>query len=382
MNGALEISLAALRANADALCSLVAPTRAAFVVKGNAYGHGAVEVARAIEKRARYLCVYTIDEALALRAAGITAPLLVLGPVPASALRNAIESDCELPLWDDRGYLRDIAAAARACGRPARVHVKINTGLNRFGIEAEACASLLDAVAAARDVEIVGLFSHLAAAEEIDSPYTQYQLARFAVAREHMRARVPAAQQHIAASAAAMLWPQSRLDLARFGIALYGIWPSDQTRSAMEDSRLVLQPVLSYRSQLVVTREIDAGEAIGYGCTFHAPRAMRIGVLPLGYADGIPRLLSNGGAFLIDGARCAILGRIAMNTCVLDLTHAPAAAVGTKVTLIGRDGSEEIAADDWARWAQTISYEIVTRLPSALPRSFIEEESDGNKRAS
>ena len=123
----------------------------------------------------------------------------------------------------------------------------------------------------------------------------------------------------------------------------------------------------------MVTREIDAGEAIGYGCTFHAPRALRIGVLPLGYADGIPRLLANGGAFLIDGARCAILGRIAMNTCVLDLTNAPAAVVGTKVTLIGRDGSEAISADDWARWAQTISYEIVTRLPSSLPRTFTEK---------
>ncbi len=373
MNGALEISLAALRANAEALRTLVAPTHAAFVVKGNAYGHGAVEVARAIEKNARYLCVYTIDEALALRAAGIAAPLLILGPVPASALRGAIENDCELPLWDEGGYLRDIAAAARSCGRPARVHVKINTGLNRFGIEAEACDALLDAVTGVRDVEIVGVFSHLAAAEEIDSPYTQYQLARFTIARERLRARFPTAQQHIAASAAAMLWPQSRLDLARFGIALYGLWPSEQTHAAMGDSGLALEPALSYRSQLVVTREIDAGEAVGYGCTFHAPRAMRIGVLPLGYADGIPRLLANGGAFLIDGARCAILGRIAMNTCVLDLTNAAAAAVGTKVTLIGRDGGEAISADDWARWAQTISYEIVTRLPSSLPRSFTEK---------
>uniref|UniRef100_E6PGU8 Putative D-alanine racemase n=1 Tax=mine drainage metagenome TaxID=410659 RepID=E6PGU8_9ZZZZ len=372
MNDGLEISLAALRANADALRALVAPTHAAFVVKGNAYGHGAPEVARAIESHARYLCVYTIDEALALRAAGIVAPLLILGPVPAASLRAALEHDCELPLWDERGYLHDLAAAARACGKTARVHVKINTGLNRFGIAAEECDALLDAVESVRNVEIVGVFSHLAAAEEIDSPYTQYQLARFTLARERVRARFPAAQQHIAASAAAMLWPQSRLDIARFGIALYGLWPSEQTQAAMRDSGLSLRPALSYRSQLVVTREIEAGEAIGYGCTFHAPRAMRIGVLPLGYADGIPRLLSNGGSFLVDGARCAILGRIAMNTTVLDLTHAPAAGVGAAVTLIGCDGNEEISADDWARWAQTISYEIVTRLPSSLPRTFTE----------
>jgi len=370
MNGALEISLAALRANAEALRMLVAPTRAAFVVKGNAYGHGASEVARSIEEHARYLCVYTVDEALALRAVGIAAPLLILGPVPASALRSAIESDCELPLWDAGAYLHDLSAAARACERLARVHLKINTGLNRFGIAAEECDALLDAVAGEQGVEIVGVFSHLAAAEEIDSPYTQYQLARFTVARERVRARISAAQQHIAASAAAMLWPQSRLDLARFGIALYGIWPSEQTHEAMGESELLLRPALSYRSQLVVTREIDAGEAIGYGCTFHAPRAMRIGVLPVGYADGIPRLLSNCGFFLVDGARCAILGRIAMNTCILDLTHAPAAAVGTTVTLLGRDGTEEISADDWARWAQTISYEILTRLPGTLPRTY------------
>lgn len=372
MNGTLEISLAALRANAEALRALVAPTHAAFVVKGNAYGHGAPEVARAVEAGARYLCVYTIDEALALRAAGIGAPVLVLGPVPAASLRAAVENDCELPLWDERGYLHDLATAARACGKSARVHLKINTGLNRFGIAPDQCDAMLDAVASVRDVEIVGVFSHLAAAEEIDSPYTQYQLARFSIARERVRARFPAAQHHIAASAAAMLWPQSRLDIARFGIALYGLWPSEQTRAAMGESGIALRPALAYRSQLVVTREIEASEAVGYGCTFHAPRAMRIGVLPLGYADGIPRLLSGNGSFLIDGARCAILGRIAMNTTVLDLSHAPAAGVGATVTLIGRDGSEEIAADDWARWAQTISYEIVTRLPDTLPRRFVE----------
>ncbi|HUY11845.1 MAG TPA: alanine racemase [Candidatus Dormibacteraeota bacterium] len=368
MNGALEISLTALRANAAALRALVQPARAAFVVKGNAYGHGALEVARAVESLADRLCVYTIDEALALRAGGITASVLILGPIPPAALREALANDFEFALWDSGSYLRDLAAAVAATEQHPRVHLKINTGLNRFGVEPERCAELLDAALNQSGIEIAGIFSHLAAAEEIDSPYTQHQLARFAPAVESVRARVPAARAHIAASAAAMLWPQARLDLVRFGIALYGIWPSEQTHEAMAEKSLALVPVLSYRSQLVVVRTIEAGDAIGYGCSFHAPRGMRIGVLPLGYADGIPRLLSNLGYALVDGARCPILGRIAMNTCILDLSAAPSARVGSQVTLLGSDGAERIDAEHWARWAQSIAYEIVTRLPASLER--------------
>ncbi len=376
MIGTLRISLSALRANAQALRALVGPARAAFVVKGNAYGHGMVETALAIEPAASMLCVYAPEEALALRDGGITAPILILGPVEPALLDEVAGADAALALWDTKQYVRDLVAAARRRYARVRVHVKVNTGLHRLGLEADDLPDAIETYAHLNDLEIAGIFSHLAAAEEIDSPYTTYQLERFTKAYTHaepiLASHGARPLRHIAASAAAMLWPQTRLDLCRFGIALYGLWPSAQTRAAMNGNALALEPALSYTSQLIATRTVEAGAAIGYGTTFHAPRAMRIGVLPLGYADGIPRAFSNRGAFLIDGARCAIVGRVAMNMCVLDLTHAPQARTGSTVTLLGRDRDAEVSADEWAQWADTINYEIVTRLPSTLRRTFEE----------
>jgi alanine racemase len=373
--GEVRISLAALQANAQTLGELVGPEHAAFVVKGNAYGHGLIETARAIEPIASYICVYALEEALALRADGITGKILVLGPVEASALDEAMEAQVELALWDTGAYVRDLIAAARKRSGPAAVHVKINTGLNRLGLEPRELADAVEGYFRLSDLRIAGVFSHLAAAEEIDSPYTMHQLSRFNDAYERaqpvLRANGAQPIRHIAASAAAMLWPQTRLDLSRFGIALYGLWPSVQTREAANGDRIYLEPALSYVTKIVLTRHVDAGEAIGYGTTFHAPRAMHIGVIPLGYADGIPRLLSNRGAVLVDGVRCAIIGRVAMNMCFIDLGPARDAHAGSTVTLLGRDGEAEITADDWALWSETINYEIVTRLPSTLHRTYV-----------
>ncbi|MGC2130048.1 MAG: alanine racemase [Candidatus Aquilonibacter sp.] len=374
MIGTLRISTEALRQNAEALRNLVGPQHAAFVVKGNAYGHGMVETALAIEGLANKLCVYAIDEALELRDGGITAPILILGPVPANRLDDAMAANAEIALWDTKDFVRDLSAAALAAQKRARVHVKINTGLNRLGLQPGDLPDAVEAYGRVNAIEIAGVFSHLAAAEELDSPFTMLQLERFNEAYNHAEplfaARGFRPIRHIAASAAAMLWPQTRLDLSRFGIALYGLWPSAPTREAMNGGKLPLQPALSYETELVVVRSIDAGEPVGYGITFHAPRRMSIGVVPLGYADGIPRALSNKGAVLIDGARASIIGRIAMNMFFVDLSHAPNAHAGSKVTLIGRDGTAEITADDWAKWAETINYEIVTRLPATLTREY------------
>jgi alanine racemase len=372
--GTLRISIEALQRNAEFLRTLVGAQHAAFVVKSNAYGHGLVETALAIERFAAKLCVYSIEEALELRDGGITAPVLILGPVPPARLDEAIDADAEIALWDTKAFMRDVAAAAQRARTRAKVHVKINTGLNRLGLSPEDLPDAVETYGKMRDLEIAGIFSHLSAAEELDSPFTMMQLGRFNDAYMHAEPILAASGakpiRHIAASAAAMLWPQTRLDLSRFGIALYGLWPSLQTREAMNGEGLPLQPVLSYESQLVVVREIDVGEPVGYGTTYHAPRRMHVGVVPLGYADGIPRALGNRGAVIVDGERAPIIGRVAMNMLFVDLTHAPKARAGTKVTLIGRDGATEITADDWAAWSDTINYEIVTRLPSTLTRAY------------
>ncbi len=375
MIGGLRISLAALRHNAEVLRKLVGPQRAAFVVKGNAYGHGLLETARAIEPLAARLCVYGVEEALALRDGGIAAPILVMGPIPSEALDEAIAENLELALWNVDDFAQRLAGAAGRCRSRAFVHVKVNTDLNRLGVEPDELSGAVERLGGFSEIALRGIFSHLAAAEEIDSPYTMHQLGAFERALVGVKPLLDrgglAPIRHIAASAAAMLWPQTHLDMTRFGIALYGLMPSPQTRAAMKERPLDLRPALSYVSELIVVRTVAAGASVGYGGSFHAPREMRVGVVPAGYADGVPRALSNRGAFVVDGALCPIVGRVAMNMTQIDLSNAPAAHVGSEVTLIGRDGESAVSADDWATWCDTINYEIVTRLPEELSREYV-----------
>jgi alanine racemase len=168
-----------------------------------------------------------------------------------------------------------------------------------------------------------------------------------------------------------MLWPQTRLDMVRIGIALYGLWPSPQTRIAMNGANFELEPALTFETRLTAARTVEAGTPIGYGCSYHAPKRTRIGVVPLGYADGIPRALSNKGAFVIGGVRVPIVGRVCMNMTLVDLGAVPAAKPGDVVNLIGGEGDACVTAEDWAQWSDTINYEIVTRLPAELRREYL-----------
>jgi alanine racemase len=374
--GGLRISLSALRHNSEVLRKLVGPQRAAFVVKGNAYGHGLLDTAQAIEPQAARLCVYSAEEAFALRAGGVAAPILVMGPIPSEALDEAMAANLELALWNVDDFAQRLANAAGRRKTRALVHLKVNTDLNRLGVEPHELNGAVERLGAFSEIALQGIFSHLAAAEEIDSPYTMHQLGAFERALVGVKPLLDrsglAPIRHIAASAAAMLWPQTRLDMTRFGIALYGLMPSPQTSAAMKERPLDLRPALSYVSELIVVRTVAAGASVGYGGSFHAPHEMRVGVVPAGYADGVPRALSNRGAFLVDGALCPIVGRVAMNMTQIDLSNAPSAHVGSPVTLIGRDGETAVGADDWATWSDTINYEIVTRLPPNLPREYTE----------
>jgi alanine racemase len=374
--GRLAISLGALRRNAAALRDLVGAGKAAFVVKSNAYGHGLVETALAIEPFANRICVYAVEEGIALRDGGITAKILVLGPIPPALLSDALAAKLEIALWDNKAFALGVAEAARKRHAAAQVHLKVNTGLNRLGLEPHELVDAAEDFLRVPDIAIAGIFSHLSSAEELDSPYTMHQLETFeralAQVKPVLEARGIVPVRHIAASAAAMLWPQTRLDMSRFGIALYGLWPSPQTLRAMGDAAIALEPVLSYESELIVARTIPAGAQVGYGSTYHAPHDMRVGVVPAGYADGVPRALSNRGAFVVDGALCPIVGRVAMNMTSIDLTAAPNAHVGSNVILLGEDGDARVDADMWATWCETINYEIVARLPSELPREYVD----------
>jgi len=373
MIGHVRISLDAVVRNARALRDLVAPARVAFVVKSNGYGHGITQIARAVEPFADRICVYSIEEALLLRDAGVVRPIFVMGPIESAHLDDAFAGKIEIALWDTGSYLRAVIDRARKRNLRAAVHVKINTGVTRLGLEPQDAPDALEDYTRIPQLEIAGVFSHLAAAEELDSPFTLAQLDTFVRTLqpvEQMLRERNRTLKHIAASAAAMLWPQTRLDLVRAGIALYGLWPSPQTRAAMNGAKFDLQPALSMHSALAAVRDVEAGTPVGYGASYHTPKRTRIGVVPLGYADGIPRLLSNRGAFLAAGTRCPIVGRVCMNMTMIDLGAAPQVKPGDPVTLIGRQGDAEITTDDWAGWAETINYEIVTRLPGELTRHY------------
>ncbi len=363
----LRIDLAAIARNVDALRALVAPARVVPVIKANAYGHGSIEVARALAGRAGRLAVYELDEALELRAAGIALPLHVLGPVPPAQLAAAHDAEVELTLWDGAAYLKDVQRVVRRGGAPLRVHAKIDTGVARLGMSVADAPARLATYAERPEFDLAGVFSHLAAAEELDSTFTHEQLERFARATEALPAHV---ERHIAATAAAMLWPETRLDSVRAGIGIYGLWPSPETERAMRERGFALEPALEWRTEIVLVHDVPAHTPVGYGCAYHTKRPSRIGVLPLGYAEGLPRNAGEGAQVLIAGRRCRIVGRVCMNMTFVDCTDVPTAAAGATVTLIGRDGSAAIGADELAAATGTIAYEIVARLPARAPRRY------------
>jgi alanine racemase len=349
----LEIDQGAIRANIATLERVVAPVRVAAVVKANAYGHGLADVGRVLDGQAARLCVYALEEALALREAGVRSRIQVLGPVAPADLPAAHGAAVEVTVWDAGTYAGELAAIASRTGVPFGIHIKIDA------------RPAIEGLLARPELRVIGLMSHLAAAEELDSTYTSEQLARFHAAVDGVD---PGIERHIAASAAAMLWPQTRLDLIRAGIAIYGLWPSDPTRQIMEARGVELIPALAWRTEIVTVHEVPAETSVGYGCTYRTTRPARIAVLPIGYAEGIPRARSNRGYVLVAGKRAPLVGRICMNMSFIDVTDIPAAQHNARVTLIGTDGAEQISAETFAAWCDTINYELVARLPAAIPR--------------
>jgi len=368
----LVVDLGAIRSNVERLRALVAPARFAAVVKSNAYGHGLDPVARAIEDLVDTFCVYAPGEALALRAANVTKPILVMGPTEPHDLPEILSANAAITLWEAAGFRREVAQTARARDRKFPVHLKIETGVARLGFDPGTASGAIAALAADADLDVRGVYTHLAAAEELESAFTLGQLKTFGDAlapvdgllREHHIVR------HAAASAAAMLFPALRLDLVRVGIATYGVWPSPETRNAAGHA-LALAPALTWTTQLVVVRDVAAGQSVGYGCTHRTTRASRIGVIPIGYAEGVPRALSNAGVALVHGRRVSFVGRVCMNMSFVDVTDVPEAHVGSAVTLLGSDGGDRIDPNEQATLAGTIGYELIARLPASVPRRYV-----------
>jgi alanine racemase len=358
-----EIDLDALHHNVRLLAARAAPSRLWAVVKANAYGHGAIACGReALAAGAAGLAVVCVDEAEELREAGVDAPILVIGYTPPSDAARvvALRLRAAVGAWE---LVEALAAAARRATWTVPVHLELESGLNRHGLPPAALVELAERARATPGIEVEGIFTHFAAAEEGDQRFTRRQ---FEVLRE-VSARLPfVKERHCAASASVLLDPEMRLDAVRTGLSMYGYRPAPWCGTEFE-----LQPVLSLRARVARVQDVERGATIGYGRTWAAPRPARIALVMCGYADGYRRGFGNRAHLLLRGRRAPVVGRVAMDMCMVDVTAVPGVAVGDVATLLGRDGEERVDADELATLADTISWEILAGLTARVPRLYL-----------
>ncbi|MGM9441216.1 alanine racemase [Streptomyces murinus] len=372
-----EIDLGALRANVRTLRARVGDAAVMAVVKADGYGHGAVPCARAaVEAGATWIGTALPEEALALRAAGLTQRVLCWLWVPGGPWRQAIEADIDMSL-SGMWALREVTEAARAAGRTARVQLKADTGLGRNGCQpgadwAELVAAALRAEAEGL-VRVTGLWSHFACADEPGHPSIDAQLTRFremvAYAEEQgVRPEV----RHIANSPATLTLPETHFDLVRPGIAMYGLSPSPEVGTPADFG---LRPVMTLSASLALVKRVPGGHGVSYGHHYVTPGDTTLGLVPLGYGDGVPRHASGAGPVLVDGKWRTAAGRVAMDQFVVDL-GGDEPPVGTEAVLFGPGDRGEPTAEDWATACGTIVYEIVTRIGSRVPRVYVDDVNE------
>ncbi len=337
------------------------------VVKANAYGHGDYQVARAaLKSGAERLAVNRAEEGVALRRKGIDeTPILLLGHSLPEQAREIVEYRLTPTVTTKRLAL---TLSKLAGAHPISVHVKVDTGMGRFGILPEEAVDFLSFLKDIPGIEVEGLFTHFAVADLADKSYTRKQFSRFMDVVKALKGKglLPPVL-HVCNSAATMDLPEMHLDMVRIGIAMYGLRPSDEVEPSIP-----LRPALSLKSRVARVRTIPKGWGISYGLTFVPPAPMKVALVPVGYGDGYHRLMSNRGAVLIRGTRAPIVGRVCMDQFVVDASHIPDVAEGDEVVLIGRQGEEFISAEEVAGWAETINYEVVTSLLPRVARKFLE----------
>jgi alanine racemase len=365
-----RVDLAAIRANVAVLAERAGPAAVMAVVKADGYGHGMVPSAQAaLDGGASWLGVATADEAIQLRAAGITAPTLawLLGPSDDwnAVAAAGVDLSVNAP-W----ALAKAAAAVTASGRPVRVHLKVDTGLGRAGVQPRDWPDLVEAAAKAQaggSVEVVGIWSHLAYADNPGHPTIEKQRLSFEAALEvASEADLHPEVRHLANSAATLALPPTHYDLVRPGIAVYGLSPGPAVGTATE---LGLTPAMALMTQIALAKRVPAGHGVSYGHRYTTTQETTLGLVPLGYADGVPRQLTNVGEVAINGRRYRIAGTVCMDQFVVDVGDDQVRA-GDEVVLFGPGGSGEPTADDWAAAIDTINYEIVTRVGVRVPKTY------------
>lgn len=359
-----EIDLAAFDRNVDALISRIGPAaKLVPMLKADAYGHGAVELAkRCRTDRVGMIGVALLEEALELRQAGIKLPILVLGPLNEEQVRTAVDHDITLGVTGPES-LEIIARVARE--RDVTIHLKLDSGMGRMGNLETDLPRVVELLRSAPRLRLDAIYTHFANASDPKDPFTEQQLARFAMLVETLReAGITAPRTHLSNSAAAMRGIVGG-DYVRIGVALLGA-------TAIDDNPLRLEPLMRWRTEIARVKELPAGSPVGYGLTFRTKRLSRIATIPVGYADGYTRRLSNQADVLVRGRRAPVVGRISMDLVTIDITDVPEAEFGDEVVLLGRQGAEEITAEELAAKLDTISYEVFCNVGARVPRVYVD----------
>ncbi|NQT26885.1 alanine racemase [candidate division KSB1 bacterium] len=365
----VEVNLSRLRDNFNAIRNHVDPAKIMPILKANAYGHGMVRIAQLMEELgADYIGVAVLEEGILLRQSGIQMPILVTGGILGNQVPHFIEYDLTITA-SSIVKLEQIEEAALAMGKQAKVHLKIDTGMERIGVHYYSAESLLEKAASCKHMQVEGVFSHFARSEETDLSYTRLQLERFLETLSYYDKRgiEPPPLKHIANSGAILQMPETYLDMVRPGIMLYGVYPAEETQRTIE-----VKPALSWKSRVVYFKVIKPDHPVGYGSNWQSDHPIRAVTIPVGYGDGYFRSMSNKAKVLIRGNTYPVVGTISMDQIVANIEDG-SAYNNDEVLLIGEIEGKNIRCEDLSEWAGTIPYEILTNINTRVPRIYISE---------
>ncbi|MBD1372304.1 alanine racemase [Hazenella sp. IB182357] len=370
----VEVNLDAIHHNIKQFSNVLPPgTHMMAVVKADGYGHGAIHVAKAaLEAGATYIGVAFVDEGIELREAGIEAPILVLGHTSPHAIPLALQNELTLTAYTKETLLR-VAGYGEKKDRKIPIHVKVDTGMGRIGVDPAEIDSFLQYADALKYVEIEGLYTHYATADEADKSYMHKQWDLFAdimLRVEQMGLSIP--YIHIANSAGTIEWPHHVYNMVRLGVSMYGYYPSTEVSTA----DVSLQPALTFKSSVSHLKQLPAGHGVSYGITYLATGKEWIATVPVGYADGYPRSLSNISFVLVGGIRCPVIGTICMDQLMVDVTEAMPVYTGDEVVLYGQQGDQTITVEEVAQLLGTINYEIPCMLNHRIPRVYLKQGNE------
>jgi alanine racemase len=366
----IEIDLNAFTYNLKQVKRWVNKSNILAVVKRDAYGHGALEMTeRALGEGVKMLGVAEIEEAIYLRQRGIKTPILVLSGINFGDIEELLEYEVSTVIYSSE-IARALNKAAQKKRVKINVHIKIDTGMGRLGIDPQEYPVFLKEIAAYKNLSIEGILTHFACSGRSGKEYTRWQLSRFKEALKSSNSfRNKRPMVHAANSATLIEHPESHLDLVRPGIILYGCYPSEAV-----EKKIPLRPVMSFKSRIKAIKKVSRGSSIGYERSYTIPQDGLIAVVPVGYADGYSRSLSNKAQVLVKGKRVPVIGNISMDLTIIDISRIRGAEIGEEVVLIGKQGKEEVRAEELAHSMDTIPYEILTSIGNKVPRIFLKNQ--------